>query len=88
MTTINREGRLHAASVDTSERLQRVAAALQGGTPLTTLEIIAFARVCAVNSCIAELRANGFIISCIAVKGQRGVYRYQLLGMVPKEEAA
>lgn len=34
--------------------------------------------VCAVNSIIAELRANGFTVACDPVKGQRGVYPYTL----------
>jgi len=34
------------------------------GRELTTLDIVVEARVCAVNSCIAELRANGYDIRC------------------------
>lgn len=69
---------IHYAKLDKSQRLQRVLAALSSGRPLTTLDIIREANVCAVNSCITELRRNGYGITCRAVKGQRGVYEYQL----------
>ena len=55
---------MHAARLDSSPRLQRVHALLADGTERSTLEIVRAARVCAVNSCIAELRANGFQIEC------------------------
>ena len=48
----------------TSARLQRVLAVLRDGRSHTTREIVRAARVCAVNSCIAELRANGCEITC------------------------
>lgn len=71
--------RMHAASIDDSPRLQKVRDFLRRNGAATTLEIIKGCEVCAVNSIIAELRANGFTIRCDAVKGQRGVYRYTLM---------
>ena len=54
---------LHAANLATSDRLQRVHDCLRSasemGVELTTRDLIRYAGVCAVNSCIAELRANG-----------------------------
>ena len=65
---------MHAASLDRSPRLQRVHALLSDGVERSTLEIIAKAKVCAVNSCISELRVNGFRIACrqeVDATGQR-----------------
>lgn len=70
--------RMHAARIEDSPRLQKVRDFLRR-RPATTLEIVQGCGVCAVNSIIAELRANGFVIDCSAVKGQRGVYRYSLI---------
>lgn len=55
---------MHAATIANSPRLQRVADLLADGLEHTTMEIIQAAQVCAVNSIIAELRANGFEILC------------------------
>lgn len=55
---------LHAARLAASERLKRVAALLSDGRARTTLEIVAGAGVCAVNSAVAELRANGVPVRC------------------------
>lgn len=52
------------AKLENSGRLQRVLALLSDGRAYTTLEIVIAAGVCAVNSCIAELRANGIAIAC------------------------
>jgi hypothetical protein len=71
--------RMHAAKIDDSPRLQKVRDFLRRNGSATTLEIIKGCNVCAVNSIIAELRANGFTVTCNAVKGQRGVYRYTLI---------
>lgn len=70
--------RMHAAKIEDSPRLQKVRDFLRRQGSATTFEIIQGCQVCAVNSIIAELRANGFTIACTAVKGQRGVYRYTL----------
>lgn len=71
---------MNNASLKSSKRLQRVFAVLQHGKPMTTRQIIREARVCAVNSIVSELRANGIKITCSAVT--RGRYEYQLLGDV------
>lgn len=55
---------MHAASLESSPRLQRALELLLDGRERSTLEIVAGAKVCAVNSVIAELRANGFEICC------------------------
>ena len=52
------------AKLETSPRLQRVAALLAGGQWHTTMGIVHGAQVMAVNSAIAELRANGLAIEC------------------------
>lgn len=64
---------MNAANVGTSPRLQRVLRALAAGEKLSTLQIIERAQVCAVNSCIAELRANGHPIEC---ERAGGIWRY------------
>jgi hypothetical protein len=61
-------GRMNAASIDRSPRLQRVANLLYSGVCYSTLDIIRLANVCAVSSCISELRANGFDIGCARFK--------------------
>ena len=55
---------MHNASLQRSPRLQRVLELLLDGRERSTLEIVVQARVCAVNSCVAELRENGFAIGC------------------------
>lgn len=55
---------MNAATLATSPRLRRVFRVLKDGEEHTTREVIRRARVCAVNSCIAELRANGARIDC------------------------
>lgn len=59
---------MHAARLDSSERLQRVDALLADGNPRSTREIIDEADVCAVNAIIAELRDNGRVIHCQRVE--------------------
>jgi hypothetical protein len=66
---------MNAATLENSDRLRRVLAVLADGNERTTLDIIAYARVCAVNSCIAELRANGLDIRC---RRQGDVWYYRL----------
>jgi hypothetical protein len=72
---------MHSARLSRSDRLQRVADLLLDGRPHTTLDIIKAANVCAVNSIISELRANGMKILC---RRSGDVWQYQLL----KEGAA
>ena len=79
---------MHAARLDTSPRLQRVHALLSDGVERSTLQIVTGARVCAVNSCIAELRVNGFRISCrqeVDAAGKR-TWLYRMI--LPGKEAA
>lgn len=71
---------MRAARLEASARLQRVLDVLMTGRALTTLDIVVEAGVCAVNSCVAELRANGYDIRCwregdlwyYRLEGQRG----------------
>jgi hypothetical protein len=55
---------MHSAKIDRSKRLQRVDALLADGKEYSTMDIVHTAQVCAVNSIIAELRANGRAIAC------------------------
>lgn len=55
---------MHAARFRTSPRLRRAHALLSDGREHTTLDIVWNARVCAVNSVVAELRENGAAIDC------------------------
>ena len=69
---------MHKASL-TSPRLSRVLAVLRDGRPHTTREIVRRAHVVAVNSCIAELRANGAEIFCTRErKKDRLICRYTM----------
>ena len=73
---------MHSAAVESSPRLQRVLALLQEGGEYSTRDIMLLAEVCAVNSCIAELRDNGYVIDCrqqIRGRGDR-VWLYRLGG--------
>lgn len=65
---------MHAASIDRSARLRRVAQLLADGREYSTLEVSTFAQVCAVNSCVAELRQLGHRITCER-RGDRWYYR-------------
>jgi len=55
---------MNAASIEKSKRLQRVDDLLSNGKRFSTLEIMKYANVCAVNSCVSELRRNGRDIKC------------------------
>jgi hypothetical protein len=55
---------MNAAKLSKSVRLQRVHDVLKDRREHSTMEIIQVANVCAVNSIIAELRANGKNITC------------------------
>ncbi|MEO0678831.1 MAG: hypothetical protein AAF192_00285 [Pseudomonadota bacterium] len=57
-------GSIHAASVETSPRLQRVLRVLEDGGEHSTFDIIREAQVAAVNAAVAELRAAGAEIEC------------------------
>lgn len=66
---------IHAAKPENSDRLKRVLDVLKKGRA-TTREILFLANVCAVNTCISELRANGFNIECKQIR--KGVFTYEL----------
>ena len=70
---------MHSARLSRSDRLQRVAAFLLDGRYHTTMEIVQAANVCAVNSIVSELRANGMRISC---QRTGDIWLYQFQGMV------
>lgn len=66
---------MNYAKLENSPRLQRVLTCLKDGFPHSTRGIMRGANVCAVNSCIDELRENGFNISC---KRMGKLWWYQL----------
>ena len=55
---------MNSAKLSRSDRLKRVLSVLSDGQAHTTMDIIKNASVCAVNSIISELRANGKDIEC------------------------
>lgn len=67
---------MNAASIESSDRLNRVLDLLSHGGEFTTLDIIKSANVCAVNSIIAELRQNGFDIDCQR-RGDKWFYKLE-----------
>ena len=71
---------MHYATIARSPRLQRVLEALSDGVEHSTLDIVREAEVCAVNSCIAELRANGADIGCRQIRNSGGqrLWMYKL----------
>ncbi len=81
---------MHAARLGRSERLRRVYELLSDGLEHSTLEIALEARVCAVNSIVAELRANGFRIECRQERGSHGgrIWKYRMTAPAGEESAA
>lgn len=69
---------MKSAKLKTSQRLQRVLAVLSDGQEHSTRDIVYEADVCAVNSIIAELRANGVGITC--KRQSRNVFTYRIGG--------
>jgi len=67
---------MNAASIESSDRLNRVLDLLSQGGEFTTLDIIKKANVCAVNSIISELRQNGFDIACQR-RGEKWFYKLE-----------
>lgn len=67
---------MHNAKLKNSDRLRRVYDLLLRG-PHTTRQIVQGANVCAVNSIVAELKADGYPIRCRCLR--RGVFEYSLL---------
>ena len=74
--TPKRLGHIHAARLETSERLQRVLALLEQGGRYTTREIVMMAHVMAASTAVAELRANGIDVQCRCIG--RGRFEYWL----------
>ncbi|MCK5610627.1 hypothetical protein KAR91_52630 [Candidatus Pacearchaeota archaeon] len=74
-----KRGKLHAARLENSPRLQRVAKFLSDGKPHSTREIIRECDVCAVNVIVGELRVpkNGFDIDCTR---EGGIWSYKMVG--------
>ena len=75
---------MNAAPLD-SPRLQRVLAVLRDGAEHSTRDLVARAHVCAVNSIVAELRANGIAVACRQGAGEDGarVWLYRLAARQP-----
>ena len=72
---------MHHAKLAKSKRLQRVLKLLKRGGAYSTDTIMRRARVCAVNSAVAELRENGYRILCRCEGwGESRVFRYMLAG--------
>lgn len=80
---------MHAARLEHSAQLQRVHALLSDGQEYSTLDIVNRARVCAVNSCVAELRTQGSEILCRQSSGSNGerIWLYRLLRSAPRRQA-
>ncbi|MCE2516233.1 MAG: hypothetical protein J4F41_00065 [Alphaproteobacteria bacterium] len=57
-------GKIHAATIQKSPRLQRLLAALGDGGWHTTRELMLKANVMAVGTCVSELRDNGLTVEC------------------------
>ena len=66
---------MHAATLDRSNRLQRLRAVLRDRKSHSTRDLMHKAHICAVSACVSELRANGLDIAC---KRKSGVWYYQL----------
>lgn len=77
---------MNKAATMSSERLQRVSRLLSDGKPHSTREIMQRAHVCAISSCVFELRANGAEIICERhmIKGKQ-LFFYTML--TPPDEA-
>lgn len=69
---------MKSAKLKSSHRLQRVLSVLADGQEHSTRDIVYEADVCAVNSIIAELRANGVAIRC--QRRGRNVFMYRIGG--------
>jgi len=79
---------MHAATM-TSARLQRVKRLLSDGKPHSTRDIMRRAHVCAINSCVAELRQHGAGISCERRKiNDKFIFFYTMLTPPNEAEAA
>lgn len=84
-TVMTWPGKMHAARLDKSGRLQRVLAALLAAGPagITTRDLSRQAEVYAAGTYVSELRANGVRVACECERMTEGgarVYRYRLVG--------
>jgi hypothetical protein len=76
---------MHAATLS-SDRLQRVNRLLSDRKPHSTRDIMRRAHVCAINSCVAELRQLGADIVCERQKiNGKFIFFYTML--TPPDEA-
>lgn len=66
---------MNAADANKSKRLLRVLGVLSDGREHSTLDLLTNAQVCAVNSCVAELREANHDIRC---QRRGGVWFYRL----------
>ena len=73
-----RLGRIHAARLEHSPRLQRLLALLQDGQRHSTRDCVMQAHVMAVSAAVTELRANGIPVQCEQIG--RGLWEYWLQG--------
>ncbi len=72
---IQKTGKIKFAKIENSPRLGRVFDYLGDQAWHSTRDIIEGAHVCAVNSCIAELRMNNFPVDC---KRQGDIWYYRM----------
>ena len=79
---------MHAASLERSARLRRVRDLLADGREHSTLDIVREAQVCAVNSIVAELRANGLDITCRQERRREGTVWLYRMATGPQRELA
>jgi len=71
-----RLGKIHAAKLERSPRLQRFLAVLsQHPEGISTLDLQHRAGVCNAHSCASEVRANGIGVT---VWQERGIYFYKM----------
>ncbi|WP_282060065.1 hypothetical protein [Roseobacter litoralis] len=72
---------MHSARLATSPRLQRTLDALRRADgEISTYDLSRSAKICAVNSCVAELRVNGAEITCRQqVENGKRTFYYTLL---------
>lgn len=68
-------GKIHAANIDRSERLQKALALLEDGSWHSTMEVALSANTVCPGTTIQELKANGFDIQS-RKNGKR--YEYKL----------
>ena len=67
---------MNSARLSKSDRLQRALSVLRDGKFHTTRDLIRKASICAVNSVVAELRANGINITC---ERRKDLWYYKLV---------